>query len=103
MALTQVDQGLLSTAAQYTGFKNRLINGQMVIDQRGSASTPVTTSGYATDRWGQGSPVVSKISTQQSTTTTTGFSNSLASTVSSAYTPAAGEVFRIYQRIEGLN
>jgi hypothetical protein len=95
--------GGTGTTTGYYGFKNRIINSAMVIDQRGSATTPVTISGYATDRWGQGSPVVSKISTQQSTTTTTGFSNSLASTVSSAYTPAAGEVFRIYQRIEGLN
>ena len=94
---------IAQSGANNVTMRNRLINGGMVIDQRGSASTPVTTAAYATDRWSQGSPVVSKISTQQSTTTTTGFSNSLASTVSSAYTPAAGEVFRIYQRIEGNN
>ena len=94
---------IAQSGANNVTMRNRIINGGMVIDQRGSASTPVTASGYATDRWSQGSPVVSKISTQQSTTTTTGFSNSLASTVSSAYTPAAGEVFRIYQRIEGNN
>jgi hypothetical protein len=97
------DSSSQTTAATGFGFKNRILNGQMQIDQRGSATTPVTTSAYATDRWNQASPVVSKISTQQSTTTTTGFSNSLASTVSSAYTPSASEVFRVYQRIEGNN
>jgi hypothetical protein len=38
MALTQVDQGLLSSTAQYTGFKNRIINGAMVIDQRNAGA-----------------------------------------------------------------
>ena len=39
MALTQVDQGLLGTYAQYTGFKNRIINGAQVIDQRNSGAS----------------------------------------------------------------
>ena len=44
MALTQVDGGLLSpTNAQYTGFKNRIINGAMAIDQR-NAGASVTSS-----------------------------------------------------------
>lgn len=33
-------------------FRNRIINGNMLIDQRGSATTPVTTNGYAMDRFG---------------------------------------------------
>jgi hypothetical protein len=36
MALTTVDQGLLGTYAQYTGFKNRIINGSMQVAQRGN-------------------------------------------------------------------
>jgi hypothetical protein len=53
MALTQVDQGLLGTYAQYTGFKNRLINGQMAIDQRnaGAAVSTASTGVYTVDRW----------------------------------------------------
>jgi hypothetical protein len=39
MALTQVDQGLLSSTAQYTGFKNRIINSAMVIDQRNAGAS----------------------------------------------------------------
>jgi len=53
MALTQVDQGLLSSAAQYTGFKNRIINGAMMIDQRnaGAVQTSPASNAYGLDRW----------------------------------------------------
>jgi hypothetical protein len=56
MALTQVDQGLLSSTAQYTGFKNRIINGAMGISQRAAVNTNVaittTTSGtFGPDRF----------------------------------------------------
>ena len=53
MALTQVDQGLLSSTAQYTGFKNRIINGDMRIDQRNAGASQTLTSGglYSVDRW----------------------------------------------------
>jgi hypothetical protein len=34
MPLTQVSPGLLDSNAQYYGFKNRIINGAMVIDQQ---------------------------------------------------------------------
>jgi hypothetical protein len=51
MALTQVDQGLLSSTAQYTGFKNRIINGQMQIWQRGTSFTGITGGTYTADRF----------------------------------------------------
>ena len=56
MALTTVDGGLLSsTNAQYTGFKNRIINGAMVIDQRNAGSAFTLASGTnaygSCDRW----------------------------------------------------
>jgi hypothetical protein len=60
MALTQVSQamggtGTSSVAASLTntfGFKNRFINGGMVIAQRGTSGDPANYSGYFTvDRW----------------------------------------------------
>jgi hypothetical protein len=106
MALTTVDQGLLGTYAQYTGFKNRIINGAMVIDQRNAgASVTQGTTGtqYSVDRWGIYGNVTSKFTAQQSTTVPAGYINSLLITSSSAYSVASGDNFLLYQKIEGLN
>ena len=55
MALTQVQQGMLTTQAQYTGFKNRIINGGMKIDQRNAGASQTITAAaalaYTVDRW----------------------------------------------------
>jgi len=101
MALTQVDQGLLSTNAQYTGFKNRIINGAMVIDQRNAGAS--VTSGFPVDRWSTNFSVGSKFTLQRSTTAPAGFSNSLLITSSSAYSIGAGDYFLLNQTIEGFN
>lgn len=52
MPLTTVSPGMLDTTAQYYGFKNRIINGAMVIDQR-NAGASFTSNGlfYCVDRW----------------------------------------------------
>ena len=104
MALTQVDQGLLGTNAQYTGFKNRIINGAMVIDQRNAGASVAMTGGiYITDRWRSYASAASKLTAQQSSTVPTGFSNSLLFTSQSAYTQSATDEFLVEQRIEGFN
>ena len=104
MALTQVDQGMLGTNAQYTGFKNRLINSAMVIDQRNAgASVTPTADAYTLDRWSVGMSQASKMTIQQSSTVPSGFSKSLSVTVASAYTPSASEWFGFFQKIEGFN
>jgi len=106
MALTQVQPGMLASDSQYTGFKNRIINGAMVIDQRnaGASITQGTTgTQYSVDRWGIYGNVASKFTAQQSTTAPAGFINSLLITSSSAYSIAAGDNFLLYQKIEGLN
>jgi len=104
MALTQVDQGLLGTYAQYTGFKNRIINGAMTIDQRNAgASVTPTASGYTLDRWKAWLNVASKFSVQQTTSAPAGFINSLGITSASSYTIGTGEFTAIGQSIEGLN
>jgi hypothetical protein len=108
MALTQVDQGMLGTNAQYTGFKNRIINGAMVIDQRnaGAEVNPAVQATYYLDRWIVSSSVASKFKIGQnagSVTPPTGFINYLGLTSLSAYTVGTSETFGVRQRIEGLN
>jgi hypothetical protein len=87
------------------GFKNRIINGGMVIDQRnaGASVTPTADGTYTLDRWFEGITQSSKFSLQQSATAPTGFINSLLCTSLSAYTVASGDIFGLVQKVEGLN
>jgi len=89
------------------GFKNRIINGGMVIDQRnaGAATTP-TNSTYLLDRWSYTQVAASKFTFQQnagSVTPPVGFSNYLGATVASAVTVASGDYYNLSQPIEGFN
>jgi hypothetical protein len=86
------------------GFKNRIINGAMMIDQRNAGASVTPTAGaYTLDRWDAGMSQASKMTFQQSSTVPSGFSKSLSVTVASAYTPAASEWFGFSQKIEGFN
>jgi hypothetical protein len=55
MPLTTVNPALLDTQAQYTGFKNRIIDGGFTVWQRGTSFSGVTPSlgvpAYTADRW----------------------------------------------------
>jgi len=100
MALTQVQPGMLASDSQYTGFKNRIINGAQVINQR---ATTITDYGYATDRWSYNPAAASKASVAQSSTAPAGFNNSLLVTSSATTTVGATDVYIIEQKIEGYN
>ena len=93
------------SASNSLGFRNRIINGNMVIDQRnaGASVTQSTSLTYITDRFAVVGSVASKFTAQQSTTAATGFINSLLCTSSSAYTVGASEDFNARHYIEGLN
>ena len=94
------------TLAMASSFKrNRIINGNMLIDQRNAgASVTAVDSGYTLDRWQTYSGAASKFTVQQQTSVVpTGFTNALKVTSSSAYTAAAGEAFSVNQNIEGYN
>jgi hypothetical protein len=96
-------------SASTFGFKNRIINGGMVIDQRnaGAASTaPATGFGYLVDRWYYSSSQASKFTAQQnqgSVTPPVGFSSYQGLTSSSAYSVTATDYFILAQYIEGFN
>jgi hypothetical protein len=86
------------------GMRNRIINGDMRIDQRNNGASVTPTSTVNTiDRWLAGMNVASKYSAQRSTVAPTGFTNSMLVTSTSSYTVGAGELFYVGQRIEGLN
>jgi len=91
-------------ASSNFGFKNRIINGAMVIDQRnaGASITPTATV-YSVDRWQATVNVASKASFDQTTTAPTGFTNSMLVTSLSAYSVAAGDLVTYRQQIEGFN
>jgi hypothetical protein len=99
--VTFPDSSLQAAAASPNVLKNRIINGDMRIDQRNAGSS--VTSGYPVDRFQVYSTQSSKWTAQQSTTAPTGFKNSVVITSTSAFTPASGDYFSFTQRIEGYN
>jgi len=105
MPLTTVSPGLLDSTAQYYSFKNRIINGDMRIDQRNAgASVTAVDNGYTLDRWKTFSGAASKFTVQQQTSVIpAGFTHAAKLTSSSSYTAGAGEAFCFNQAIEGLN
>jgi hypothetical protein len=88
----------------HTGFKNRIINSDMRIDQRNAGASITPTNGqYSVDRWQNAVNVSSKYSCQQVADAPAGFSYSLKATSLSAYTIGAGEIAGFRQYIEGYN
>jgi hypothetical protein len=90
-----------------TGFKNRLINGAMVIDQRNEGASITPGNGqYSVDRWQAALSQASKYTVQQnagSVTPPAGFSNYLGVTSLSAYSSGSGDFFFLRQFVEGFN
>jgi hypothetical protein len=87
--------------------KNRIINGNMAIDQRnaGVSVTP-TNAGYTLDRWQTYISPLGKYTVQQdagAVTPPVGFTNYLGATSTSAYSITSGDYFSITQNIEGYN
>jgi hypothetical protein len=102
------DSSTQTAAASPYVLKNRIINGDMRIDQRnaGASVTPTANATYTLDRWATGLSQSSKFSVQQnagSVTPPTGYTNYLGATVVSAVTPSASDNFAIWQFIEGFN
>jgi hypothetical protein len=85
-------------------FRNRIINGAMVINQRGWSGNITTGNEYTLDRFQGVCSVSNKFSVSQSTSVyPAGFNFSLLVTSQSAYTVGAAEQFLIRQNIEAYN
>jgi hypothetical protein len=106
--LTFNDGSTQATAASGFGFKNRIINGDMRIDQRnlGASVTIGAAVTYTLDRFCIVPSAASKLSVQQnagSVTPPVGFSNYLGITSLSSYAVTSSDYFTLQQPIEGLN
>jgi hypothetical protein len=98
--------GMTPTADSLQGFRNRIINGDMRIDQR-NAGAAVTINGsgtYTLDRWYSDDVSDGSWTIQQSSVAPAGFTNSLLVTVTAADTSlAATDRCRLIQQVEGFN
>lgn len=99
---------LASAAGTGFAFRNRIINGDMRIDQRngGAAVAGGSSVNFSVDRWYNFGTTSSKFTVQQnagSVTPPSGFSNYLGATSSSSYSVPSNESYRVHHAIEGFN
>jgi hypothetical protein len=98
------DASTQATAATGFGFKNRIINGAMMIDQRNAGASVTPTDAYTLDRWEAREDTDGAASVQQVSDAPTGFINSLKVTTTTADASlGATQRLVIGQFIEGLN
>ena len=93
------------TSASQTAL-NKIINGDMRVDQRdGTATINATSVTYNVDRWlGRGVASAGVFTLAQDTTSPANFTNSLKATVTTADSSiASGSSYRIQQMVEGYN
>ena len=98
---------LTSQLPTVTRFKNRIINGDMRIDQRNAGASQTANNGvFPVDRFKLGMSQSSKGNAGQnlnSVTPPVGFVNYLGFASTSAYTCVSTDTFSIFHRLEGLN
>jgi hypothetical protein len=92
------------SATNSLGFRNRIINGDMRIDQRnnGASVSFDTSNKYVTDRF-FGFTNVGTTTAQQSSVAPAGFTNSLLVTQATGGSVVAGSFLAVSHRIEGFN
>jgi hypothetical protein len=98
-------EGVVPASIQsFYGFKNRIINGAMVIDQRnGGASVALTSSAYVLDRFLNYLSGSGRYSVQRVNDAPSGFFWSSKITVTTAVSPAATDYYAFAHPIEGFN
>jgi len=87
------------------GFENRIINGDMRIDQRYGGTAYSPANGFSVDRWTSGyyAPAGGTYSAQQVVDAPAGFYNSLKMTVTATPSNNTDAFFQLYQPIEANN
>lgn len=100
---TATINGMTPTAQSLQGFRNRIINGDMRIDQRNNGASVATSGGvYVTDRFFVQAQT-GTVNASRSTVAPAGFVNSLSVTVATGASPASGAINVAFQGIEGFN
>jgi hypothetical protein len=93
--------------ANNSSFTNRIINGQMVLDQRNAGASVTPSNGqYLADRFQYQTSQASKFSYQRISTITSmpaGFNNYSRFTVATTATVGASDYFAFLQGVEGYN
>ena len=103
-SITFEDGSIVSSGSQ--GFKNKIINGAMMIDQRNAGAALTSSSGYGVDRFYFSKFATDELawSIQQDTSAPAGFINSQKVTITTAETSlTTNENVTLGQVIEGLN
>jgi len=103
-----VELAQIASTGVSEAFKNKIINGAMVLAQRSTSSVSNSqansTLAYDTiDRWGYWAQDSNKFTTQQSSVAPAGFNNSALITSSTALSIGTGTYYSFSQRIEGFN
>ena len=86
-----------------SGARNRIINGDMRIDQRNAGASVSTDNAFPVDRFQIGKAGTQTWTMQRSTTAPSGFSNSVAVVIGTGSTPAATDRLTLVQAVEGYN
>jgi len=103
MALTKVSAGVLNIDDLY-GFRNRIINGAMDIDQRNAGASTTPVDAYTLDRWEVREDTDGAVTCQQVTDAPVNFRNSMRITVTSTDSSLTGtQRLFVRQPIEGNN
>jgi len=96
--------GLAYPTAGPLSNRNKIINGDMQIDQRNAGASVTPADGeYTLDRWRTGASQSSKFSVQRSSVAPVGFTSSMLVTSLSAYSVGTNDNFEMLQYIEGFN
>lgn len=101
---TATINGMTPTADSLQGFRNRIINGDMRIDQRNAGAAVTATSSYPVDRFQMSNTSDGAFSAQQDSSAPSGFVNSVKVTTTTAdATLATTQRLTIRHIIEGTN
>ncbi len=106
---TATINSMTPTADSLQGFRNRIINGDMRIDQRnaGAAVNGIASSIFITDRWAYYTNATAGAfnagQNLNSATPPAGFTKYLGFQVASAQTPSGSNAYFFGQKIEGFN